>query len=429
MKIVRLEAENVKRIKAVRIEPDGSVVVIGGRNAQGKSSVLDAIWMALGGKEAVPTEPIRRGQKKAHIRLDLGELVVERTFTTKDSYLKVTAADGSTTKSPQILLDSLVGRLAFDPLAFSRMAPKSQADELKALVGLDFQTLDAQRATAYEERRLMGRDLAQAEAQLNAAPHHPDAPDIEVSLAGLGQDLKDAETHNNKVVSARAEAQRSEDEISTVVADLERIRGEIAVLQTKEKMTVYFLAKKKKKQQAVPEPPESVDTTPIVSQMQKAESVNAKVRANAQRQKLENSVQNLRAGCATFTKTIEGVDEAKAKAMAAARFPVDGLGFDETGVTLNGLPFAQTSDSEKLRTSVAMGLAMNPKLRVILIRDGSLLDRDSKEAIRTMAEAADAQVWEEVVTTDHGEATVIIEDGEIAVATTKGDDDGNVLPL
>ena len=121
MKIISLTAENVKRLRAVEITPDGNVVTITGRNAQGKTSVLDAIWLALGGGAASKgtIRPIRDGEEKASVRLDLGDLVVTRTWTGDKTALTVTAADGAKYTSPQGILDALVGRLSFDPLEFT----------------------------------------------------------------------------------------------------------------------------------------------------------------------------------------------------------------------------------------------------------------------------------------------------------------------
>ena len=139
MRIVELRANNFKRLKAVRIKPCGNLVRIEGRNAQGKSSVLDAIEAALGGARHSPEVPIRNGTNKATIIADLGELIVERTFTTKGGpALEVRTKDGVPQKSPQAILDKLLGDLGFDPEGFVRLKPADQLLELKRLVGLDF---------------------------------------------------------------------------------------------------------------------------------------------------------------------------------------------------------------------------------------------------------------------------------------------------
>jgi len=158
MKITRLTAENIKRIKAVEITPDGNLVVIGGRNAQGKTSVLDSITYALAGASSHPDKPIRNGEDKAKIVCELDDLIVTRTFTPKGGSLMVSNKEGAKYASPQAMLDELTGKLTFDPLAFARMQPREQLETLKSLVGLDFAEMDAKRHQLYEERTLVNRE-------------------------------------------------------------------------------------------------------------------------------------------------------------------------------------------------------------------------------------------------------------------------------
>ncbi|MCR4294647.1 MAG: AAA family ATPase, partial [Elusimicrobia bacterium] len=176
MKIVRLSTENVKRLSAVHITPDGSMVVIGGENGAGKTSVLDSIWYALGGKGALPGQPVRKGEKRAKVTLDLGEMIVVRTITPDGGgSLKVTSKEGATFPSPQTMLDKLVGILSFDPLAFARLPAKEQAETLRKLAGLDFAAQDGQRRTLYEQRTEVNRDVSRLDAQLAGLPFHADA--------------------------------------------------------------------------------------------------------------------------------------------------------------------------------------------------------------------------------------------------------------
>ena len=156
------------------------------------------------------------------------------------------------------------------------------------------------------------------------------------------------------------------------------------------------------------------DLSDLKSQMASAEDHNAKVRENELFEKTRSELHAVERRHEGFQTKIHKVDEERERRLAAAEFPVEGLGFDENGVTLKGFPFEQASDAEKLRVSVAMGLAMNPKLKVILVRDGSLLDDKSLLLVHEMAKAAKAQVWIERVG-EGEECTVIIEAGRIKV--------------
>ena len=163
MKIISLIAENIKRISAVEIAPDGNLVQITGRNGQGKSSILDAIWWALAGTKHIQAQPIRKGADAAHIQLDLGEVVVRRTFRRKgeDEFttsLSVESPDGARFKSPQDVLNAFLGALSFDPLEFARMKPREQFDALRHFVpGIDFDQIDGKNRADYAKRTDAGR--------------------------------------------------------------------------------------------------------------------------------------------------------------------------------------------------------------------------------------------------------------------------------
>lgn len=408
MKIISLEAQNVKRLKAVRIKPDGNMVVIGGENGQGKTSVLDSIMYALGGKNTVCERPIHEGEKRAEVTLDLGDLTVTRTFTEAGGSLSVKQADGSKVAGPQALLDSLAGRLSFDPLEFARQEPAKQKATLQALVGLDFTGLDHERKQAFDERTAVNRRVKELEANLKAAPHHTDAPAVEVSVTELSAELQkaqDAEVEFERKKGAYDQAKRHVEQIESVIKRLEeelrQARSDLADWQEKAKAA-------KAAAENVPE----FDIDAIRERLNSAEQVNRKVRENARWVELSSACREATEEADALTKRIEQIDADKQEALQAAKFPVPGLAFDEHGVTLNGLPFSQASAAEQLRVSVAMGLALNPKLRVMLIRDASLLDKKSLAMVAEMAEQHDAQVWMERVG-DGAEVSVVIEDGEV----------------
>ncbi len=408
MKIISLESENVKRLKAVRIAPDGNLVVIGGRNGQGKSSVLDSILWAIGGKNAVAKEPIRYGEDHAEIRVDLGEIVVRRTFKGDRSYLSVENLKGQTYKSPQTLLDGLIGRLSFDPLAFARMKPADQLTTLRDLVGLDTTDLDEQREHLYAERTESNREAKRLFNTLSELPSHADAPDAEQSVAELTaqyQAALNAERRRNDLVERIDRCDTDIEEQQSIIARAEKRIAEIT-------------AERESLRTTLSQQPDTEEPDGFLERLQSVERDNQKVRDNLRRTQVDEQYKAQLAHAESITEQLKEIDEQRKARMAAASFPIAGLGFDDTGVTYNDVPFEQASSAEQLRVSVAMGLAANPMLRVLLIRDGSLLDAESMELVAQMAAEHDAQLWIERVG-DDGSATVVIEDGEVldAVAT------------
>jgi len=158
------------------------------------------------------------------------------------------------------------------------------------------------------------------------------------------------------------------------------------------------------------------NVTEVAEQLEQLEQTNDAVRHNKLREELAAQLEAKRKESAELSKTIEDVDREKAETLAAVRFPVDGLGFDASGVTLHGVPLEQASSAEQLRVSLGMGLALNPDLKVLLIRDGSLLDEKSLQLVAEQADAAGAQVWLEVVGAQG--VGVVIEDGSVVGAAS-----------
>ena len=439
MKIVSLAAENFKRLRAIMIKPDGSTVIVGGKNGAGKSSALDAIRAALGGKKHCPDEPVRRGAKKAQIVLETDELTVTRTFSKKGTQLEVTAKDGEDGgpfPSPQAMLDKLVGTLSFDPLEFSRMDGAKQSEVVRRLAGLDFADLDARRAKLYPERTMIGRDVKTAKTLLDNIPI-VEAPEAEVSISDAMAELTRRRAVNNENITARNELEDMRrgdallteeiaslrDGLSRMVADGEReiqkLKDGLAKLITDEEGGIADTEKRQIRQRnsgkdlaAKVEKLKDEDTDEIEFKIAGAEEVNAKVRLVAKRKEAAQDHEKHTAEFAALTRQIEDIDEQKAEAIQSAKYPIDGLEVTDDGVRLDGLPWAQASSAQQLRCSVGMGLALNPELKVLLVKDGSYLDEDNLQLIAEMATAAEAQVWIERVGKGD-ECTVIIEDGSI----------------
>jgi predicted nucleic acid-binding Zn-ribbon protein len=403
VKIIRLEAENFKRLKAVEINPDGSLVIVGGKNGAGKTSALDAIRAAIGGKKACPQEPVRKGAKKSQVVLETEELVVCRKFTKNGTSIEVKSKDGGVFPSPQALLNKLVGSLSFDPLEFSRMAPKERADVVRRLVGLDFANLDAKRAGLYAKRTEVNRDLKKAEAKLESLPKKK-APEKEVSVSELIKEAERMAEINRNNEDLRAKLAIAKNDYRETKRTIEELQADLANYEKRGRRLAALV--KEAVDQNVEEIRRKIDL---------AEETNAACRAAKERANIEKEAGVLSCEAYRLTDEIEKLDQRKAGAIQGAEYPIDGLSVTDDGIELDGLPFEQASSAQQLRCSVAMGLALNPKLRVLLVQDGSLLDQDNLTAIAEMAADADAQVWIERVG-DGDECTVVIEDGEICVS-------------
>jgi len=414
VRIIQLSAENVKRISAIEIAPDGNLVQITGKNGAGKTSVLDAIWWGLGGKEAIQSQPIRKGEKTARIEIKLGDggetkLIVERRFTETDSYLHVKAPDGARYPNPQRMLDDLLGTLTFDPLAFMRAKPSEQLETLRRMVPLDvdMDALDRQRREAYEARTDVQREAKGAEARAAGMKVPEGLPDAAPSTADLLARLKAAHATN----SERTKAERLLSDAKALVrleaaelADAEkRLKDQQARCQT--------AADKLAKAEAAPLP-EFADTDTIAAEIAAADQIATGVRVRDAKREEAATAEALRKRADELTAVIDGIDKAKADAISRAPKPIEGLGFGDGAVTFNGLPLNQASDAEQLRVSTAIAAAMNPKLRVIRIRDGSLLDDDAKVALAAFADKHDLQIWMEVVDSG-GKVGIVMEDGHV----------------
>jgi DNA repair exonuclease SbcCD ATPase subunit len=401
-RIVELRAENFKRIKALTVTPDRNVVILNGPNGAGKSSAIDAIWAVLGGKSASPAEPIRRGSDAARavVTLDSG-LTVERTWTESGTRLVVRDASGAKYSSPQAILDKLTETLAFDPLRFASMRPDEQTKLLRQLTGCDTTTLDAQRQATYEARTAKNRVVRELDVELGGLLEHPDAPSEEVSVAALSGQLRDAQKAASARDKLQSEADRCRAESARLFEQALQAKAQAEAMADKaSELTISAL------DIDVP------DSAALLTQLEQAEQVNKAVRENARRAVVELRAEEAREQSQELTRQLEQLDEEKRRLLAEASFPIEGLGFGDGGVTYQGLPLAQASHAERVRISTAIGIALHPELRVLLIRDAEKLDSEGMRLIAELAAQHDAQLWLERA--GHSDAgALVIEDGEL----------------
>lgn len=463
LSIVALDVNNVKRISAVHIEPNGAVVVLGGNNGAGKSSVLDAIMYALAGGKTVAGVPLRSGEKRGSVSVDLGDVVVTRTFTENGGGALTVEAkvnDGrAVVKSPQAWLDARIGSLSFDPLSFMNMKADRQAEVLRDLVGVDTSEIEAERARIFAERTDVNREVRDAEGALLAARQYPDVgteiqttseltaeleyvrgvakakvdalkaiDDEQADIERTAKSLDDWKTVSRfKVESLTDDVKAAEQRLADALAEVELAKTAIneanAALTANRNELNEELARRRKsiedRRAAIMARRTEVDAMVggdvdgVLARFATLNETNSRIQANRDYAAKVAAKNAAKAKSDTLTAKINELDDLRQQTIAAATFPIDGLSFDTNGcVVYNGVPLDQASQAEKIRVSMAIALASNPALKVVLIRDGSLLDESNMKLIADMATAADAQVWIERVG-QKDEGAIIIEDGSI----------------
>jgi len=428
MKIVSLQSNNVLRLDAVEINPKGNAIIIGGENGQGKTSVLDSILLALGGRKAKHQKPLKDGSKKGKIVVDLDEITVTRTFTnTGGGTLVVENKEGTKFSSPQSMLDKLTGELTFDPLAWSNMDDEKQLNTLKSMVGLDFTNLDNKRVTLYNERTQVNTEGKSLKSQFDSMPNFEDVefkdlPKEEIKVEDLLKELKDAEDHNEVISQLKKSIEDSQILINNSETEIRvcdnAINDAKSIIKNNETKKVEFekgisnLTTSMNSYSGELKMMKPAEIDPIKEKMSSAEGINTNIKKKDEKTKLSKTLQAKRKESTDLSDKIEAIDDEKSKKLSETKFPVDDLSFDETGVLFRGIPSSQASSADRLNISVGMGIAMNPKLRVLLIRDGSLLDENNLKMISEKAEKADMQIWIERVGKGE-ECQIIIEDGKV----------------
>lgn len=431
MKIVQLTAENIKRLVAVEIKPDSNLVEITGKNGQGKTSILDAILWAMAGNKVIQSKPIRDGEESGYVRLDLGEYIITKKFKRKADgditvSLTVENRDGAKYSSPQDLLNKFLGDLTFDPLAFSRMKPRDQVKALRALVpDYDFDDAEQRSTDIFNSRTDINRQIRDLKGRIDAIIIPKGEAVEKVSVESLVQELQDAMHHNSKVSQAEIDRATWIRDISSIDSERSAKHARIVAIEDEARRQVSALKeeietlgrtqnelKKKLEAHVAGEP---IDVQAIRARIDEADATNAMATRSEEKDRLRKEMAEKQALSDEHTKQIETIAAASAKAVIDAQLPVAGLSLTDTEVLFNGQPFEQASDAEQLRASIAIAGAMNPTLRVIRVRDGSLLDQESMDLLTRYADEHDMQVWIETVSSGR-ETAVVIESGSVAGA-------------
>ena len=394
MRITNLKAENIKRLTMVEVSPDRNFVVISGKNAAGKSSLLDSVIYLLGGNSALDDVPIRMGEDHATACIETEMYIIERTFTERGSYLRVLSKEGAEYPKPQQLLNRFTGKVGFDPLALKEMSPKKQRDTfLRFITDQDkLDALEKEREETYKERTEVNRTVTALKAQLDQINVDPYVPDEFIDIQTLKDDISDAEGHLFNRESGI-------EKVVSLTGKIEKAQNDIENWKTEIKNIEVFLDQPA---------PKLVDLKIKLSEAQvKNIAIMDKKRYGILVENLEYAQDNSQ----SMTKKLAEIDTKKVEILSTANFPVDGLSIDSNQVLYHDLPLQQCAASEQLRIWTAVAMSFNPELRVLLIRDAALLDDENLELLSEMAVENDFQIWIEVV--GEKEGSVVIRDGKV----------------
>ncbi len=402
VKINKLEIENVKRVKAVKIEPTSNgLTVIGGNNNQGKTSVLDAIAWALGGDKFRPS----MAQNSAsvippHLHLVLNNgLVVERKG--KNSDLKVTDPEGN--KGGQQLLNEFVEQLALNLPKFMESSSKEKANTLLQIIGVGSRLteLEQQEKELYNRRLAIGQIADQKEKFAKEQPYYPDAPKEIVSVSELIRQQQD-------ILARNGENQRKRENLHKLEQEYQKINDQLAELMKKQDTVHADLETARKSAENLIDE----STTELEKNITSIEEINRKVRANLDKDKAEDDAMEYRNQYRKLTQEIEDVRQSKTDLLGSAELPLKGLSVEEGELIYKNQKWDNMSGSDRLKVATAIVRKLNPRCGFVLLDKLEQMDMDTLNEFGVWLEQEGLQAIATRVSTGD-ECSIIISDGYV----------------
>lgn len=442
-----LKIKDLRNIDIVEVDfKDKKFVEINGKNMAGKSTLIDALFLAILGTKHMgkgfPTwRLIEKGKDKALMKVTLksGDRTVEirRSITKKvqddgsiksGGSLKIDDSEGKSLKQEH--LDSLISEFTVDPVSFSREPAKKQIEIVKQLGGINTTKIEEERDQSFTDRTIVNREVKALKAKTAQVPEDVEAVDV----SELTQELTDIEEHNKTQVEREDACEKVGTDIAekdrvVILAktEISRLNKLITVENNKIKDAEKSGALLRKTLEGMEESEDIKSTDAVKLKMSTAQETNTKALKFSQWEIDCKELKKKQAAADKLTKKIEGFAEEKKQMILNSDLPFKNIDFDEhVGLLIGGVPFNQKSDAEKIRISTRIGMQMHPGLRILCIKDGSLLDEKSYATIKEMAEKHGYQVLVESVGERPGENCIVMRAGrvvsEFEVTTTAKQD-------
>lgn len=409
MKISSLEIENVKRVRAVHLEPAANgLTVIGGKNGQGKTSVLDAIAWALGGEKYRPSAPQREGAAlgpRLKVVLDNG-LVVER----KGRNSALTVTDPAGRKGGQQLLDAFVEQFAIDLPRFLRATDRDKAAILLRTIGVEEELarLEGQESAAYSKRRTIGQIAKQKEQLTQAMPEYPDAPDAQISVLELIH-------RQQQMLKQNAENQRMRDRVKQMEEQVQQLAGELEALFKRHNQAQRQLEDARAQAQGL----KDQDAAALEREIARVEAVNARVRANMDKAKAAAEAADYAHQYEALSGEIEALRAEKRALLEKAALPLPELTVEGGQLMYRGHAWDCLSGADQLMVATAIVRALNPQCRFVLLDKLEQMDLDTLKDFGEWLEREGLQAIATRVSTGE-ECQIIIEDGVVVNPAPSG---------
>lgn len=413
VKINKLEIENVKRVKAVTIEPTSNgLTILGGNNNQGKTSVLDAIAWALGGNKYKPSKPARDGSMNPPtLRVELSNgLIVERKG--KNSDLKVTDPSGQ--KAGQQLLDSFVEELALNLPKFIESSSKDKANTLLQIIGVGEKLweLDRKEEQLYNERRTIGQIADQKKKYAAEQPQYPEAPNELVSIADLIHEQQEILARNGENAKKRQNRENIVNSLHLSEARLKQLKEQLAQEEaTHESLMSDYIAANKSIEDLVDE-----STDEIENSIANIEEINRKVRANLDKEKAEEDAKQYSSQYNNLSKQIQDVRDERTSLLDSADLPLPGLSVEDGELVFEGQKWDNMSGSQQLRVATAIVRKLKPECGFVLLDKLEQMDIPTLTEFGKWLESEGLQAIATRVSSGE-ECQIIIEDGYVVSDT------------
>lgn len=407
IKINSLELESVKRIKAVKLEPSANgLTIIGGKNGQGKTSVLDAICWALGGDRYRPSNPQRDGAYNTpslHIELSNG-ITVERSG--KNSSLKVTDKDGN--RAGQNLLNSFIEELALNLPKFMESTSTEKANTLLQIIGVgdELLKLEIEEKKLYNERYAVGRMAEQKEKYALELPHYDGVPASPVSAGDLIKQQQD-------ILAQNGENQRKRERVKQLEAQKELYQKQYEEISEKLKNSIADLELARLSAAEL----KDRSTEELEKNIADIDALNIRIRANLDREKAFSDSEDYKRQYAEYTSAINDIRSKRIKLLDNANLPLPGLSVEDGELIYKGNKWDCMSGAEQLKVATAIVRKLKPECGFVLLDKLEQMDTDTLQEFGMWLESEGLQAIATRVSTGD-ECSVIIEDG--CVAETKG---------